>query len=283
MQPHCGVCSQCIDRRFASIAAGLDEHDMAARYEKDIFTDALEEGEERTHAENYVRFALKLESIGTPDVFFKQYPEIYDCLPETGDAEVFARDLWNLFSRHQEAVNGVLERKLREHAREIRRASLPSTCLLAIVGERHHVDDSHERCARRLQGLICENLAPAFQTVPAKNEKHVQDVAKAVFQTAKEQLTREAPQLPFGAIATKPDFAKIQNVRHPLFVEFKYPKKRDRLNAAVTEMTSRVLIYREQGAAVLFIVYDPNRTIACDRDFIECFEKTSDVWVGIAR
>jgi len=81
VQPHCGTCSQCIDRRFASIAAGLEGHDLASRYEKDIFIDPLKEGEERTHAENYVRFAQKLEKIPTPNSFFCEYPELIDCLP----------------------------------------------------------------------------------------------------------------------------------------------------------------------------------------------------------
>ena len=81
LQRHCAVCPQCIDRRFASIAAGLEEYDLASRYEKDIFTDPLIEGEERTHAENYLRFAGELEEIDSPDRFFEKFPELIDCLP----------------------------------------------------------------------------------------------------------------------------------------------------------------------------------------------------------
>ncbi|MEO1512093.1 MAG: 7-cyano-7-deazaguanine synthase, partial [Planctomycetota bacterium] len=35
MHSHCGVCSQCIDRRFAMLAAGVAEHDPASSYEVD--------------------------------------------------------------------------------------------------------------------------------------------------------------------------------------------------------------------------------------------------------
>src|SRR5205085_3697319 len=53
----CGYCSQCVDRRFGAIAAGLEKHDLAERYALDIFRDMLPEGEQRTVAESFVRFA----------------------------------------------------------------------------------------------------------------------------------------------------------------------------------------------------------------------------------
>ena len=81
-QPHCGVCSQCIDRRFSSIAADLQSYDLGERYLKDIFTSDLKEGLERTYAENYVRFANKLSTIPTPDAFFNEYPQLLECLEE---------------------------------------------------------------------------------------------------------------------------------------------------------------------------------------------------------
>ena len=35
---HCGVCSQCIDRRFAILAAGLEDYESAALYDIDLLT-----------------------------------------------------------------------------------------------------------------------------------------------------------------------------------------------------------------------------------------------------
>src|SRR5882724_681077 len=102
LQPHCGVCSQCIDRRFASEAASLHNYDLMSRYEKDIFREPLDEGIERTHVENYVRFALRLEGLQSSDAFFRDFPDLFDCLPTTGDVEAFAQALWELFQRHQQ-------------------------------------------------------------------------------------------------------------------------------------------------------------------------------------
>lgn len=283
LQPHCGVCPQCIDRRFASVASRLTYHDLARRYEKDIFVDPLDEGEERTHAENYVRFAMRLEAIQGPNHFFESYPELYDCLPNKGDVDAFAQSVWNLFQRHQQTVNEVVERQIKAYSRDIRRAALPTNSLLRIVATGQHTVDSRIRYVDRLRSLICRSLPAAFQTQEARNERHVQDVGESVFQAARERLQRESPQIPFGVVSTKPDFADIASDMVPLFLEFKYVKKRERLNAIVSEMTSRVTIYSDQGAWILFVVYDPSRSITNDEKFVDVFEKHDGVSVGIAR
>ncbi|TSC54343.1 MAG: Uncharacterized protein LiPW30_704 [Parcubacteria group bacterium LiPW_30] len=285
LQPHCGVCTQCIDRRFASESAKLAEHDIPNRYEKDIFSSPLEEGDERTHAENYVRFAYQLEEIKTSNEFWEKFPELYDCLPIDVDTDVAqcANALWELFQKHQKIVNGVLEKKLQEYLRAIRRASLPKNCLLQMVVDGQHKIDSRVRYIKRLCFLITRSLPPAFQTRKAENEHHVQDIGESIFIASQLEIQRESPQIPFGVITTKPDFANIEKGSMPLFVEFKYINGRKRLNGIVTEMSSRVLVYRDQGAWVLFIVYDPDRAIIDDEKFVAEFSKHEGIWVGVVR
>lgn len=147
----------------------------------------------------------------------------------------------------------------------------------------HHTKDRRISYIDRLRSLVTNSLPTAFQTQPAKNERHVQDVGQAVFQAAKEKLQRESPQIPFGAVTTKPDFSDAPEGSTPLFVEFKYINNRNRLNHIQTEMTSRVTVYRDQGAWILFIVYDPKRTITNDEAFGIAFEKHEGVWVGVVR
>ena len=48
-------------------------------------------------------------------------------------------------------------------------------------------------------------------------------------------------------------------------------------------MTSRVTVYGDQGAWILFAVYDPKRAITDDEKFIRGFEKHQSVWIGISR
>jgi len=283
LRPHCGVCSQCIDRRFASVAAGLETHDLVNRYEKDIFLQALQDGADRTHAENYARFATTLESLQNADQFFETFPELYDSLPVDGDSETFGQNLWGLFQRHQRTVNDVLESQIRNHSSDIRQGTLPGSCLLRMVISGQHKVDPKIRYVERLRSLICKSIPAAFQTQEAKNERHVQDVGESIFQAAQETLERESPQIPFGVVTTKPDFAKAEGSGVPLFVEFKYVKTRARLNGIVTEMTSRVTVYGDQGAWILFIIYDPKRTITDDDKFIRGFEGHDKVWIGISR
>jgi hypothetical protein len=281
IQPHCGTCTQCIDRRFAGIAASQTEHDIVERYEKDIFLDRLEPGLERTHAENYVRFAWKLESIQSADELFKKYPQLYDCLPLEGSALDTGNSLWELFQRHQRNVNGVLTEQIKVNAEKIRRGALSQDCLLSIIVSGLHTVDSRIPYVDRLRSLIIKSIPAAFQTQKAKNEHHVQDVGEAVFTAAKETLDRESPQIPFGVVSTKPDFSNLDTNSNPLFVEFKFLNNRQRLNAINTEMTSRVTIYSDQGAWTLFIVYDPFHIIVDDDKFVAPFSKHQGIFVGI--
>jgi hypothetical protein len=137
----------------------------------------------------------------------------------------------------------------------------------------HDTKDRRISYVDRLRSLITKSLPAAFQTQAAKNERHIQDVGEAVFQAANEQLQREAPQFPFRAVTTKPDFSDAPKGTTPLFIEFKYTNKRARLNRIRTEMTSRVTVYWDQGAWIMFVVFDPKRNISNDEAFGIAFEK----------
>lgn len=281
-QPHCGVCSQCIDRRFATRAAGLEGYDLPSAYETDIMVDALDEGEDLTHVENYVRFALRLERLDTPDALFSEFAELFDYLPLDGTEAAWAQDCWELFERHQRTVNGTLDALLAERAPEVRQGRVAADTLLGMVLDRQAAVDPSDRYEARLGALLAEGLPPSFRTVAAKNEAHVQDVGQSVLVAAKAALSRELPMLPFAGIGIKPDFAD-QLDSGWLYLEFKYPKDRSRLNAVITEMTSRVTVYRSQNARVMFVVYDPARTILDDAAFKSDFERHEGVSVVISR
>lgn len=283
LQPHCGVCSQCIDRRFNSIASGLTQYDLVDRYEKDIFIDSLQEGEELTLAENYVRLALELEKVANPDQFFTAFPQLYDCLPMDGDVERFGDHIWELFQRHQKIVNNVVEKMIEKYSSNLRKGDLPNNCLLSVIGRAEHIVDPPIKYIKQLRTLLCDNIPTAFQSKSATNENEVQDIGETILKSAEENLKRESPQIPFSSVNTKPDFSNTGSEQPALFIEFKYPKTRNRLNNVITEMSSRVTIYRAQNAWVLFIVYDPNRVINDDNEFLQDFEKHEKIYVGICR
>jgi hypothetical protein len=280
MQPHCGTCSQCVERRFSTIIGRVEEHDLAGRYQKDIFRSPLVTGEERTHAESYCRFAIRVATEAN-DGLLLRYPEIQDAVMDiAGPPDEVARALVDLHQRHANGVLDVLKQQTDLHWQDFIAGRLPDSCLIAMLGRLEHLRDDRASYARRLGGLIEGALPKAFRSRPARKESQVQDVADAILSTALERLKREVPQLPFGAVTTRPDFADL---RDALFVEMKLVTSKASLRRVTSEVTSRIVIYRGQGAFPLFVVYDPKRVIQDDDAFCRDLERTEGVWVVVAR
>jgi hypothetical protein len=133
VQPHCGCCSQCIDRRFGALAAGLEEHDLAERYRVDAFVEPLPEGEARTVAVSYVRLANRLEQM-SPEQMFLEIPELMDAVDPTGpDIDGESRAIGALLQRHGRQVGDVLTGLLGQFGEPLARGRLPGTCLLRLA------------------------------------------------------------------------------------------------------------------------------------------------------
>lgn len=130
---HCGVCSQCIDRRFGSLGAGLSEHDLAELYGIEIFSQPLAEGNPRTLALSYVQFAREILKTPQDDLFHK-YPHLYQCLlPDDPSPQRTAEALIALLQRHAETVVRVLEAQVVRLREEIAAGDLPPTSLVALA------------------------------------------------------------------------------------------------------------------------------------------------------
>jgi 7-cyano-7-deazaguanine synthase in queuosine biosynthesis len=284
VQPHCGTCSQCIDRRFASIAAGLEEHDLPERYEVDIFHESIPEGTGRTLAESYVRFALKVHQLPDEGLFL-EFPELYECV-EADDAgvEKTASELVHLVQRHASSTISVMETQVARHSRDLVAGALPPACLIRLVASGAHLEDDRLRVIRTLTSALVSGLPPIYRDRPPRDEREVQNAVDGIASALQMDLRREVPLLPFAGISTKPDFANIpQGGRGWLFIEMKYPAVRARVNGIVTEITSRARIYRKQDAFVLFAVYDPQRHIVYDEQFKEDCGQDNGVWVEVVR
>ena len=133
IQAHCGVCSQCIDRRFATLAAGLSEYDPPEGYRKDIFRQALGQGNDRTMALSYVRFAQDLEHLDGVEMF-QRFPELFECIDPIGaDASKIAESLTGMLKRHSETVLEVMEEQISSAKSELARESMPQDCLIRLI------------------------------------------------------------------------------------------------------------------------------------------------------
>lgn len=285
VKPHCGVCSQCVDRRFGTLAAGLEEHDLVERYEQDIFVQSLKKGNDRAQAESYVRFAYRIEQLSDEGVF-REFPQLYECiLPTDLDAPRTAERLVDLLKRHAREVVKVMETQIVAHAGNLVRGTLAEHCLIRLVATGDHLKDPRDKYARKVAEKLRRGIPAFFQQRKPDNEREVQNAASGIFIAMEEELDREAPLLPFAGISTKPDFSHPPETLHRdwFFIDMKYVKTRQRLNQIVTEITSRRQIYVQQGACVLFGVHDPDRHILNDELFIRDHEIAGKVWVAVIR
>lgn len=139
--PHCGECSQCIDRRFSSIAAGLQEFDPGEAYAFDVMRDALKPDTESL-VMSYIRAARKIDRLSR-DALFYEFPELADCVV-LDDGEDEADAYATLFHRQAAAVLDVVERQIETSKSDLARGNLPSRNLLVLlaVEQARDADDS---------------------------------------------------------------------------------------------------------------------------------------------
>jgi hypothetical protein len=133
LHPHCGRCSQCIDRRFAVIAAGQHPDDPAESYKVDLFVGERQAGPDREMALSYVRSASGINQM-TDIAFFTHYGEtsrIVGFFSEPTDT--VAHRIFELHRRHASTVCGVFDAAIASHAPQLREGILPADCLLSLV------------------------------------------------------------------------------------------------------------------------------------------------------
>ena len=144
LHTHCGTCSQCIDRRFATLAAGAtDQEDPPEMYKIDLLTGERTFGENRTMAESFLQRATRLRSIHELD-FFAEYSEATRVIRHVGlTSDKAGRRVVELHRRHAEEVFAALAEGHKRYAREFQEGKLPDSCLLvlAVPGRYRHAAD----------------------------------------------------------------------------------------------------------------------------------------------
>lgn len=175
IHPHCGTCSQCVDRRFAVMYTGLDTlEDELNGYEKDIFTDELGEGQERTQACSIVQFALDVRQRDV-DSFCEHYVEVFDAVDSLpGDAEQVLQTIYKLHCRFADEVRDVMAKEHGKNWERIYNRELPDTCLLMLTGS---------AAPRRPDPIIAQKAGELIQKLrecPVSESKPLEDLCEEV-------------------------------------------------------------------------------------------------------
>lgn len=133
LNPHCGQCSQCIDRRFGILAAGQVDEDPAEAYSVDLFLGKRQPGPDREMALSYVRSASLIQKMA--DVaFFAQYGEASRVVDYfAGSADRVAERILALHRRHAAAVCRVFEDAISANASALLEGNLAADCLLSLI------------------------------------------------------------------------------------------------------------------------------------------------------
>lgn len=135
LHTHCGTCSQCIDRRFALLAAGLGKHDSATDYGTDILFGSREKPQSQTMAVEWTRHALNLSNIdhnGFIQKFGTEFARISEGHPDQSKQAVLDQCV-GMHKRHGESVLQVLKQVLSDHATAILLSEFPPTSLVTLI------------------------------------------------------------------------------------------------------------------------------------------------------
>lgn len=134
--PHCGKCSQCVDRRLATLAAGYnDQEDPAKLYRFKLFTDSLEEPLDRLLVEAFVEVINRIERCDDAVNFCVEFPEVSRVLNYVqASADDTAQAICDLYMRHAKQVAGALDAEGAKEFPRLRRGEIPGNCLIGMMG-----------------------------------------------------------------------------------------------------------------------------------------------------
>lgn len=130
---HCGTCSQCIDRRFAVLAAGQEGNDPGEAYKVDLLVGERSEGDPKAMLAAYLETANQINSM--PAIrFFSRFGEATRVVRQfDGSADTTAMKIYELYKLHAKQVTGVVDQAISRYAPAIRNRKLPLSCLVRLV------------------------------------------------------------------------------------------------------------------------------------------------------
>ena len=276
---HCGRCSQCIDRRFAILCAGLAGEDPAEMYDVQLWTGARDDGVDRTMAESYVRTAAEIDGMPGDSDFFIRFPIVNALTREFDEpADQIARKILDLHRRHASAVCAITTKAIEEHAVEMLRGIVPPSSLVRIVAGGTKQSTNWRQFVKHVGDTLEKGLVTTFQSTPPDKEAQVNDAIQAILASFDAQFVREFPMFKWGVVGTKPDFATDDD---SIFIESKLLKDSSRIVAITDLLVADREKYLTKAKHLLFVVYQTGRIIIDGDVFCSAIERGEEVAVRL--
>ena len=275
MTNHCGCCSQCIDRRFAAYAAGLDEYD--ALYANDFIFN-IPNNETKQRLFGTLRLASAEKAKSSVDLYTNYPDEISNVIEHWNcdNSEDSLEEIYLLFSRFGDSVLRGAKAMGNKHDD----LSLPTSdnSFLAMLSSKDYLKTPTLIRVNEIDRVLRTSIPQTFHTEKPKNEDDFNNKVKALLDAAGNSFTREYPVLKFGITSYRADLAE-----EGLIIESKYLRGKITPSIA-TEGISADITKIPDGVGLLFVVYDPERKIPNDNDYIYGFQnKRQDCYVRVYR
>lgn len=165
---HCGMCSQCIDRRIAMVAADASTYDPLDRYAHDIFIDDRPKDEDKMMLAGYLDRATKAEGLRSVADLLVTFPQVVDALPHIpGGTTKAAEKVFSLYQQHAEEVRLALERLVASHTSEMVYGRVGRGSLLRCMTDNCGI-------AAAVEPVVKKSVQPPSQVGPSNAELSIQ-------------------------------------------------------------------------------------------------------------
>lgn len=134
-ESHCGDCTQCLDRRFAVFATGLEAFEQDVIYSTDVFVGSRSKDRSKQVAIEWTRHARRMAQM-TPDKLMNEFGLQISRLirghPELPGTEAISR-IADLQAKHGKSALIAIENALKYHGGALARGEVPASALLAML------------------------------------------------------------------------------------------------------------------------------------------------------
>jgi len=264
---HCGECSQCIDRRIAAHAYDLQEYDHSGLYTFNFLRTPLS-GEAKTVALDYVRFATYFAKCSIDDFHARMINELVDISDFVGlSDEVAIQQIFDLHHKHGQETLSALGRMVDLNYDYV--TPLPGGSFLRLIVDYEHLKSPLTRFVDDVSEKLKQSIPIIFQRNPPKDENDFNDKVSGILATGQQKLEREHPSIPFALAKAVPDHSFKKN---QVLIESKYIRKSTTPSKATEGIAADLTKYPIENH-ILFVIYDPYRSIANDEEFRQGFEE----------